>query len=714
MIFKLPIIVCHLSYYMSDFKTSKSAFLQKVVAVIEDNLADENFGVSELAESISMSRSNLLKKVKQETDESVSVLIRNVRLFHGKLLLKDDTLTVSEISYQVGFNSTSYFTKCFRELYGYTPGEAGSRAQLEEEEVTDTHVTDDGKKSKGKVIAISLFVSIGVLLAIVFFMLPKAEQSIPKGLSKSIAVLPFKNDSADSTNVYFMNGLMEAILDNFQKIEDIKVTSRTSVEKYRSISKTIPELSKELNVRYFIEGSGQKIGNEILLTIQLIEAPSDKHLWSKRYKRELKDVFQLQSEVAKNIASEINAIITPEENKRIEKVATKNLVAYDYYLKGLVLIRDETGNGLVESIEQFKKAINEDGEFANAYAYIAVAYYYLDIFQAEKKYTEELKNYADKAMLLDPDLGESQIANALYFMQMEEYEHAISSFEKVLVYYPGIAWVHNFLSNIYATISPNTEKYLEHALQGIQFGVAGVDSATASYTYLHLSNALAQTGFIEEAESFIQKSLTYNPENLFSQYVYTYIKLANNFNLEQTKLELVEILQKDTTRLDVIQEVAKVCYIKKDYEDSWAYYSKLINIKKTLQLDLYQSEDIKIGFVLEQLGKKEEAKSYYDSYLNYAENDQSMYKELSLSAYYATVGNIDKAMDYFKAFSEKENYQYWIVLFLEKDPIIQQMESHPDYKSTLKKINDKFWAKHKQIRIMLERQGMIAPMKRGF
>lgn len=693
---------------MPDFQPSKSPFLLKLVAVIEDNLADENFGVSELAECISMSRSNLLRKVKQETGESVSVLIRNVRLNKAKLLLKDGSLTVSEVSFKVGFNSTSYFTKCFRELYGYTPGEAGNAAPLNEDQTLDSGPITVGRK---KGLIIGLLVTVGVLLAILLFMLPKEEQSAPKGLSKSIAVLPFKNDSADSTNVYFMNGLMEAILDNFQKIEDIKVTSRTSVEKYRGISKTIPELSKELNVSYFIEGSGQKIGNEILLTIQLIEAPSDKHLWSRRYKRNMKDVFQLQSEVAKSIAGEINAIITPEENKRIEKIPTKNLVAYDYYLKGLVLLRDETGSGLVGSIEQFKKAILEDGEFANAYAYIAVAYYYLDLFQAEKKHTEELKNYADKAMLLDPDLGESLIANALYFMHMEDYEQAISSFEKVLVYYPGVAWVHNFLSNIYATISPNTEKYLEHALQGIQSAVVGVDSTTASYTYLHLSNALAQSGFIDEAESFIQKSLVYNPENLYSQYVYTYLKLAKNFDLEGAKLELVEILQKDTNRIDIIQEVAKVCYTLEAYEESWAYYERLVNIKTTLQLDIYQSEYIKIGFVLEQLGRKEEARAYYDGFLEYAEQDQSIYKELSLAAYYATIGDIDEAMDYLKAFSEKDNYQYWFVLFLEKDPIIRQMEGHPDYKGTLKKINDKFWVKHKQISLMLEDEGLIAIMK---
>ncbi|MTI41815.1 helix-turn-helix domain-containing protein [Fulvivirga lutimaris] len=694
---------------MSDFQTSKSTFLKKVVAIIEDNLADEHFGVTELADSISMSRSNLLRKVKQETGESVSVLIRNVRLHNAKQLLKDDTLTVSEISYQVGFSSTSYFTKCFRELYGYTPGEAGSRAKLEQEQeaAEEAQPTSQDKRNMTWPLIIS---SLAIVAVMLFFYFDK-QKPVQNNLSKSIAVLPFKNDSADSTNIYFMNGLMEAILDNFQKIEDIKVTSRTTVEKYRGIAKTIPELSKELNVSYFIEGSGQKIGNEILLTIQLIEAPSDKHLWSKRYKREINDVFELQSEVAKSIAGEINAIITPAERERIEKIPTNNLVAYDHYLKGKALLDDETGEGLREGLAEFKKAIQEDGQFAQAYAYIAISYYYLDLYQTEQKYTEDLKSYADKAMELDSALGESLIARSLYYMQTRDFNKAIDSFEEVLEYYPNVAWVHNFLSNIYGLILPDTEKYLTHALQGIRVAVAGQDSATASYTYLHLSNALAQSGFINEAETYIKKSLEYNPDNLYSQYLYVYIKMARDFDLVRTKKELLEVLAQDTTRVDIIQEVAKVCYTMKDYKEAWQYYDRFIKLKEALQLDIYQSEDIKIGYVLEQLGRKEEAKRYYNSYLKYAENDQSMYRDLSLSAYYATMGDTDKAMDHLKAFSEQDNYQYWIVLFLDKDPIIPQMTDHPDYQKVMKKIKDKFWAKHKEIRVMLEKKDVIQPLK---
>jgi TolB-like protein/AraC-like DNA-binding protein len=256
--------------------------------MIEENLADENFGVSELADSIGMSRSNLLRKVKQETNESVSVFIRNERLKKAQAFLKAGDFTVSEVSFKVGFSSTSYFTKCFKEYFGYTPGEAVNQieSQEEDEEIVLENKTDNKKRN----IAIAL-VSVLALVLALFILISSEDEKIHDDLSKTLAVLPFKNDSPDSNNVYFMNGLMEAILDDFQKIEDLKVTSRTSVEKYRTASLTIPELSTELNVNYIVEGSGQKIGDEIILTIQLIEAQTDKHLWSKRYQRELKDIF---------------------------------------------------------------------------------------------------------------------------------------------------------------------------------------------------------------------------------------------------------------------------------------------------------------------------------------------------------------------------------------------------------------------------------------
>lgn len=684
---------------MADFLHPANDFLQKVIAIIEENLADEHFEVPDLAERLNMSRSNLLRKVKSLTGLSVSVFIRQVRLHHAKELLKDETHTVSEVSFKVGFNSTSYFTKCFRETFGYPPGE--EKSQLVEPEAKIESGT--GNRSKAKVLVI-----IGALIAIIWVIVLTRESKELVKLDKSIAVLPFKNDSDDSSNIYIINGLMETILDNLQKIEDLDVTSRTTVEKYRGAVKTIPELSKELDVSYFVEGSGQKVGNQILLTIQLIDAKNDRHVWSQQYEREVTDIFKLQQEVAKNIADKIQAIVTPEEQERIEKIPTENAVAYDNYLKGLDLTKNmKTPEGLNEAISFFEIAIDEDPQFALAYAYIAICYYYLDIFQADKQYGLEINTYADKALLFDEELPESMIAKALFYMQDEQYELAAKFFEKVLTYSPNSGWVHNRLSDIYADYLPNTEQYLKHALQGIKYAISDQDSVEASYTYLHLGNALVENGFIKESEKYIQKSIAYNPENRFSEYLYIYLKLAQNFDLNRTKNELITLLKKDTMRLDIIQEIGKVCYTMEDYEEAWKYYKKYLKIKEMFNLDIYNSEDSNIAYVLEQLGRDDEANRFYDKFLKYAESDPTIYRDMNMCVYYAAKGDVEKGMEYFKAFTDEKDYFYWLILFLDKDPVVLKLSDHPDFDKTLKTITENFWTQHREIRKILEEEDVI-------
>lgn len=514
--------------------------------------------------------------------------------------------------------------------------------------------------------------------------------------------MPFKNNSNDASNIYLINGVTDAILNHLQKIEDLKVTSRTTTEKYREVIRTIPELSEELNVNYFLEGSGQKIGDQILLTVQLINAKKDQPIWSERYERMSKDIFELQMEVAKNIALQIEATITPEEAERMEKIPTENLKAYDLYLKGQQYAREESYEGLLEAVELFQQAIAEDENFAHAYAFIAICYYYLDLFQANKQYGLEINTYADRAMLLDPDVAESLIAKALFYMQDKQYDLAIQYFEKVLVLSPHSGWIHNFLTDIYTTYIPNTEKYLEHALQGIQAGLAGQDSVTASFTYLHLSNALAQNGFIVKAEQYVKKSLALYPGNLYSETLLAYIKLAGNFNLQSARESLIQSLNKDTTQLHIIQEIAKVCYMQHDYETAWFYYEKFNQIRKSLDLDIYGAEDLKIAYVLEQIGQTEKSRQYLESYFQYSNNDTSIYRELLLSAYYAYLGDTEKGIEHFTAFSKQENYMYWFVLFLEKDPILRRMADRPEFATTIQAISDNFWRKHQELKEVLK------------
>ncbi len=687
---------------MTEELHSGNEFLKKVISVIEEHLGDENFEVPDLAGELNMSRSSLLRKVKSLTGLSVSVFIRKVRLYHAREFLKEDDVTVSEVCYKTGFNSPSYFTKCFREEFGYTPGE---QKNLPADPEPDQPIIRkaDHRKWLVPLIILAIVAVAGYLLFDRFSI--NNEYTLPE--EKSIAVLPFANDSGDTSNVYLVNGLMQTILSNLQQIRELKVTSRTTVEKYRDSGLSIPEISKELEVNYFVEGSGQKSGDQILLSIQLIDGRNDRQIWSKQYAEKTGDIFKLQAEVAQNIAEEIQVVISPEVNERITKKPTENLEAYDLYLKGRNAISRETREGLLEGIRYFKAAISEDPEFAHPYAYLSVSYFYLEIFQAEKQYAEEINTNADKALLLDPDLPESLIAKGLFYAQDAQYELAIEYFEKVLTINPNSTWVHNLLSDIYTNYRPDTRKYLVHALQGIRAVTAGQDSVGISISYLHLSNALAQSGFISEADKYVKKSLDYNPDNLFSGYLQVYIQLAMNFNLEEASRKLKILLEKDTTRLDIIQEIAKVSYTMEDYEDAWEYYESFIKIQQDLNLNIFPGEDIKIAWVLSRLGKDDQAEFFYEKYRNFAENDPSIYHELNLAAYYAALDQTEQGMEHFRKFSDESAIQYWVVLFLDKDPIIRNLSSHPDYKETLKRITDNFWDEHHKRREMLENDGIL-------
>ena len=685
---------------MANQSSNTTDFIEKAKAIILKNLANDQFGVSELADAMNMSRSNLLRKIKKQTQLSASQFIRQVRLKEGMELLKQTTLTVSEISYQIGFGSTSYFIKCFREQYGYPPGEVG-KGIIEDE-------NDPVKNTFFKKYRLQIISAVSVIVVVVSFLLFSKKDTVSEiEFEKSIAVLPFINESSDSTNLYFVNGLMESALSNLQKIEDLRVVSRTSVEQYRNTNKALPEIAKELNVNYIVEGSGQRVGDEVLLNIQLIEASSDRHIWAEQYSRKVVDIFALQNEVAKKIADAIQVMVTPAELEQIEKKPTESLLAYDYYLQALDPYYSRTKEGLEKAIPLFEKAIEQDPEFALAHANIAISYYFLDANQIEKQYTELINNYADKALLYDSESTESLIAKALYYMHNKEFRLALPHLEKALEYNPNSAAAVNMLSDFYARMIPNTAKYLEYALKGIKLDIAANDSVTKSYIYLHLSNALIQTGFVDESIRNINKSLDYNPDNYFSPYVKAFILYAKDGDIERTKKSLIQELTKDTTRLDILQEVAKFHYYQEDYDSAFFYYEKFVKAKIKNGLDIYPHEDIKIGLVYEKMGLDEQASEFFDAYAEYCEKDESIYKSASMAVKHVHDGEFDLAIEQLKVFAAEDNYQYWILLFMEIDPVLKPLHSHPEFEETIQKIKDRFWENQTKLRKSLEEKGLL-------
>ena len=292
-------------------------------------------------------------------------------------------------------------------------------------------------------------------------------------LEKSIAILPFKNDSPDEANTYFINGLMEEVLNNLQKIKDLRVISRTSVEQYRNQTKPIPEIAKELGVNYIVEGSGQKYGNAFRLRTQLIMAAKESHLWGESYQQKItdvEDIFRIQSQIAESIAKELKAVITPQEKQLIEKIPTKQLEAYDAYLKGRFYLYKFTSEDLEAAMKYFELAKEKDPNYALAYSGISFVWAgqmqmgYLSPAEAGPKSMEALM----KAVELDSNNAEIVYSQAaINTWVMWDWEGGETAFKKSIELSPNHTEAHAYYSHFLNTMGRQKEarEQIEMALR---------------------------------------------------------------------------------------------------------------------------------------------------------------------------------------------------------------------------------------------------------
>src|SRR5215470_3496909 len=174
------------------------------------------------------------------------------------------------------------------------------------------------------------------------------RQSVP---AKSIAVLPFENLSEDKNNTYFAEGVQDEILTRLANVADLKVISRTSTQRFNSAPENLPQIAKQLGVMHILEGSVQKVTDQVRVNVQLINALTDAHLWAETYDRKLTDIFTVESDIATSIADMLQAKLTGSERTAMSQKPTKNPEAYELYLKGRFFWNKRTGNDLKKSID---------------------------------------------------------------------------------------------------------------------------------------------------------------------------------------------------------------------------------------------------------------------------------------------------------------------------------------------------------------------------
>jgi TolB-like protein/Flp pilus assembly protein TadD/class 3 adenylate cyclase len=293
----------------------------------------------------------------------------------------------------------------------------------------------------------ALVVFVALLMRSLRWSLPAKPQVASSTSDKSVAVLPFENLSDDKGNAYFVDGIQDEILTRLAKVADLKVTSRTSTQQFKSKPGNLPEIAKQLGVAHILEGSAQRLSDQVRVNVQLINAATDAHLWAETYDRKLTDVFTVETEIATKIADTLQAKLSDPEHQAIAARPTENMEAHELYLKGRYFGGRRTADDLERAIDYYNQALAKDPNYAVAYAGIANSYMLLQQYSnlTVAEAFPKAHAAASKALAIDNNLGEAHAALAFAMVSADfNFKEAKREFERAIQLNPNSAEAHYF------------------------------------------------------------------------------------------------------------------------------------------------------------------------------------------------------------------------------------------------------------------------------
>lgn len=329
---------------------------------------------------------------------------------------------------------------------------------------------------------------------------------------RSLAVLPLQNLSSDPQQDYLADGITEALIGETAKIRSLRVISRTSVMRYKGTKKPLPEIARDLQVQFVVEGSVARFGDRVRISVQLLDAAKDQHLWAESYEQDLADIPRWQSEVAGAVAREVRITTTPEERARLTGRPV-NRAAFEEYLRGRYYWNRRTVENIQKAIGHFRAAIDQDPAYARAYAGLADCYNQLGtVFLGSQPPTETrplaVAN-AKRALEIDPELAEAHAALAYTRMYDWDWAAAEQGFRRAIQLNPSYASAHLWYSHYLSTQRRHDEALAEVKLARELDPLSPIIQTQVGW-------ALQHAGRYEEAIQQFRKVLTADPDYLWA------------------------------------------------------------------------------------------------------------------------------------------------------------------------------------------------------
>ena len=526
---------------------------------------------------------------------------------------------------------------------------------------------------------ISIFLIIGHFTGI---LLPHEPAGLDE--SVSIAVLPFANMSAKEDNEYFSDGMTEDILTLISKIEGFSVTSRTSVMQYKNTRKTARQIARELGVNHILEGSVRRDGNRVRINAQLIDAIEDEHIWAKTYDEEMTSIFEVQSAVASDIAHHLKKNLSSSQLELIELKPTKNVTAYEDYLKGREYYRKYTPEDNEKAIQYFKKSLDADPNYAYAYAGLGDAY-------SQKSYHNKLKQdlldsaimASKKAIELNPQLSDGYKSLGLALQYKGEPEKAKEQYQKAINLDPYNDMASNNLGMIERDEGNIVEaaKWAKHT-----YSVNKNIPASA----VNLARIYYDLGDDHTTKKIIDDGLALNPEVPELKELKTSLLLREK-NFEEAKKEAEDLIKIDPESSAGYHLLGEVFM----HEGNWDEANKELNKAKKYCTDKYPYKktmiESMVAFTEHKKGNTEKAKQSWTGILDVLENTgeegmKGMEKDIFKSGIFAAMGDEQEALKFIKVLNNKNwlDHKSW-----SSHPVFDDLKKNPEFQEILKEAQSK-------------------------
>jgi len=482
------------------------------------------------------------------------------------------------------------------------------------------------------------------------------------------------------------------------------------------------EIARELGVNYIVEGSGQKYGDEILLNIQLLEANSDRHLFSEQYRkeiREVKDFIDLQSEIALNVASRVNAEITPEEEKQIEEIPTENMAAYNFYLQGYEYLMLSNKKPLwqfteecIKAKELLTEAVRLDPTFSDAYRHLAhnyinnLSFFSHDNYQAQKFLDTGLV-LVNKALELDKNNWGALAVKRQYYLKKGMFREA----REIQNQLPEKWGDNHDRYEIEFSTSYWMDDYY-NALKSFYNYVRIKPNEIPPYMINMIASCMAEMGYPETGKKYAREFIEQYNDSLSFYSTMALIELFSG-NFQSSAKYGTLALSIDSTDISAIFFLLITCTYQRNHQEIKKYLAKFENIETSHYL--WINQDLFAGFACLETGLKNKANEYFERAIETQQTAielntpaaQRFEAHIYLAAIYAARGEQDKVLEYLKMVKNRKIITKIFLVQLQYWPGTENFRKTPEFQKNYNELEARYQKEHQRIGELLTEMGEI-------